>query len=92
MSTLTKILIVLLTVSSVFLCGVMVVYVATTNNYKQKYKDLRAERDAWVMLYLSFLEHETLNERVSHGHLTPFNVPSVVPIASLLTGGSSLEI
>lgn len=46
MSTLTKILIVLLTVSSFFLCGIVVTYVATTENYKQKYNTLRSERDS----------------------------------------------
>ncbi|MHC4114052.1 MAG: coiled-coil domain-containing protein [Planctomycetota bacterium] len=38
MSTLTKILIVLLTVASIFLCGVVVTYVANAENYKEKYK------------------------------------------------------
>lgn len=48
MSTLTKVLIVLLTVASIFLCGVVVTYVASADNYKQKYdrvySDLRAAR------------------------------------------------
>ena len=46
MSTLTKILIVLLTLSSIFLCGIVVTYVANANNYRQKYDDLKAERDS----------------------------------------------
>ncbi len=46
MSTLTKILIVLLTISSFFLCAMVVTYVATADNYKQKYNNLRAERDS----------------------------------------------
>ncbi|MGB2809594.1 MAG: hypothetical protein WBC22_17765 [Sedimentisphaerales bacterium] len=46
MSTLTKILIVLLTISSFFLCAIVVTYVATADNYKQQYNDLRAERDS----------------------------------------------
>ena len=37
MSTLTKILIVLLTISSIFLCGVVVTYVGSAANYKEKY-------------------------------------------------------
>ena len=41
MSTLTKILIILLTVSSIFLCGIVVTYVANADNYKQKYNDQR---------------------------------------------------
>jgi chromosome segregation ATPase len=39
LSTLTKILIVLLTLSSIFLCGITVTYVGTANNYKQLWKD-----------------------------------------------------
>ena len=46
MSTLTKILIVLLTVSSIFLCGVVVTYVGNADNYRQKHNDIRAERDS----------------------------------------------
>ncbi len=38
MSTLTKILIILLTVASIFLCGIVVTYVANAENYKEKYK------------------------------------------------------
>ena len=37
MSTLTKVLIVLLTIASIFLCGIVVTYVATADNYKQKF-------------------------------------------------------
>lgn len=39
MSTLTKVLIVLLTISSIFLCGIVVTYVANADNYKQKYEN-----------------------------------------------------
>ena len=38
MSTLTKVLIVLLTIASIFLCGIVVTYVANADNYKQKYE------------------------------------------------------
>jgi len=38
-STLTKILIVLLTISSIFLCGIVVTYVANADNYRQMYDD-----------------------------------------------------
>ena len=40
MSTLTKVLIVLLTVASIFLCGIVVTYVAGAGEYKQKADDL----------------------------------------------------
>jgi len=40
LSTLTKVLIVLLTIASIFLCGIVVTYVANADNYKQKYDTL----------------------------------------------------
>ena len=41
MSTLTKILIVLLTLSSIFLCGIVVTYVANAEDYREQNKTLR---------------------------------------------------
>jgi len=41
LSTLTKILIVLLTLSSIFLCGIVVTYVATANNYREENETLK---------------------------------------------------
>ncbi len=46
MSTLTKVLIVLLTISSIFLCGIVVTYVANAENYRQNYLDQRRAKDA----------------------------------------------
>lgn len=46
MSTLTKVLIVLLTLSSIFLCAVVVTYVANADNYKQKYDQLNSNYQA----------------------------------------------
>lgn len=40
MSTLTKVLIVLLTIASIFLCGIVVTYVASADNFKEKYDSL----------------------------------------------------
>jgi len=48
LSTLTKILIVLLTISSIFLCGIVVTYVANAENYRKKYLDQKKEYDAAV--------------------------------------------
>lgn len=45
MSTLTKILIVLVTISSIFLCGIVVTYVALADNYKDKHDIIKTERD-----------------------------------------------
>jgi hypothetical protein len=39
LSTLTKVLVVLLTVFSIFLCGIVVTYVGTSENYKKKFDD-----------------------------------------------------
>ena len=46
MSTLTKSLIILLTLSSIFLCGIVVTYVANAENFKQKYENIRTDRDS----------------------------------------------
>ena len=46
MSTLTKVLIVLLTLSSIFLCGIVVTYVANAENFKDKYIKQKADKDA----------------------------------------------
>ncbi len=48
MSTLTKVLIVLLTISSIFLCGIVVTYVANADNYRQMYNKLRVQHKAAV--------------------------------------------
>jgi len=46
LSTLTKVLIVLLTISSIFLCGIVVTYVANAENYKDMWDTVRVEKDA----------------------------------------------
>jgi hypothetical protein len=46
LSNLTKILIVLLTISAIFLCGSVVTYVANADNYRKKYDGLSNERDS----------------------------------------------
>jgi len=46
LSTLTKILIVLLTLSSIFLCGIVVTYVANAEDYKQKNRFLMTSLSA----------------------------------------------
>lgn len=46
MSTLTKVLIILLTIASIFLCGIVVTYVANAVDYKQKYDGLDNEYQA----------------------------------------------
>jgi TolA-binding protein len=46
LSTLTKVLIVLLTLSSIFLTGIVVTYVSTTENYKLRYEEEKANSQA----------------------------------------------
>jgi myosin heavy subunit len=46
LSNLTKVLIVLLTISAIFLCGIVVTYVANADNYRQKYTNLKSDRDS----------------------------------------------
>ncbi|MBN1391566.1 MAG: hypothetical protein JW947_02055 [Sedimentisphaerales bacterium] len=46
MSTLTKVLIVLLTLSSIYLCATVVTYIANADDYKQKYDALKADKDS----------------------------------------------
>ena len=48
MSTLTKVLIVLLTISSIFLCGIVVTYVSNAHNYKLLFNDLKDAKSAAV--------------------------------------------
>jgi hypothetical protein len=43
LSTLTKILIVLLTISSIFLCGIVVAYVGSADNYKEAFESRKNE-------------------------------------------------
>jgi len=73
LSTLTKTLIVLLTVFSVFLCGLVVTYVANVDNYKQKYdtlyNDFRAakenEKDAQRQLREKIEETDRQKEQLN---------------------------
>ena len=46
MSILTKVLIILLTLSSIFLCGIVVTYVASADNFKNKAGDLKTQLNA----------------------------------------------
>jgi hypothetical protein len=58
LSNLTKILIVLLTLSAILLCGIVVTYVANADSYKEKYTTLSSGRDALEQ------EKESLNNQL----------------------------
>ena len=62
MSPLTKILIVLLTLSSIFLCGIVVTYVGNADNYKEQYKRLKDSRDSLSSKVNSLTDQ--LNEKI----------------------------
>lgn len=68
------------------------IYLAIKDDRNEEVASLRGDRDRWLMLFLNFVEHETLNEVRRFDRLRPFNSPSVVPIASLLAGGTDLEL
>ena len=79
MSTLTKILIVLLTLSTFFLCGIVVTYVANADNYRQKYDALKADRDSLSKKVKDLTKQ--VNERIEQNKQTEANLSS--EIASL---------
>lgn len=62
MSTLTKILIVLVTISSIFLCGIVVTYVALADNYKDKHDIIKTERDGLIESEKSLKEQRNAME------------------------------
>jgi SMC interacting uncharacterized protein involved in chromosome segregation len=62
LSNLTKILIVLLTISAIFLCGIVVTYVANADNYRQKYTKLSSDLDSTKKTAESL--NNQLNEKV----------------------------
>ncbi|MHC4692833.1 MAG: hypothetical protein ACYS67_08825 [Planctomycetota bacterium] len=62
MSTLTKILIVLVTISAIFLCGIVVTYVALAVNYKDKHDLIKTERDGLVETNKSLTEQRNAME------------------------------
>lgn len=67
-------------------------YLAVKDEREAETAHLVSERDIWLRMFLAFLEHETVNERRSYGMAVPFNTGSLVPIASLLAGGSGVTL
>lgn len=67
-------------------------YMAAKDKLGDELAYFTSERDRWLRMFIMFLEHETMNERRSYGHVQMFNTGSLVPIASLLAGGSSVEL
>lgn len=63
---------------------------ANKDNRREELGFIVKERDRWLLLYLGFLEHETLNER--RRWEPAFNTSTLVPISTMLTGGSDVEL
>jgi hypothetical protein len=63
LSTLTKVLIVLLALSSLFLCGIVVTYVSSAENFKAAYDKLSTELQATTSLYKT--RENQFNERMA---------------------------
>jgi uncharacterized protein YlxW (UPF0749 family) len=62
LSTLTKILIILLTISSIFLCGVVVTYVGSAVNYKEKYESRQNQINS--LMRSKEATENTLNKKI----------------------------
>lgn len=65
------------------------IYLAMKDGRGEEVAYLAAERDRWLLMYLSFLEHETLNERRVTGPAS-FVTGGAVPLSSLLAGPTSV--
>jgi hypothetical protein len=50
---------------------------------------LKEDRDKWAIRFAAFLEHESINLRRRFGQIQRINTHSVVPLGSLLAGGSA---
>ncbi len=68
------------------------IYLALKDARADEVVALRSDRDTWVRLFVAFLEHSEVNERRRHGHVRRFNTNTLVPITSLLAGGSDLKL
>lgn len=65
-------------------------YLANKDQRVDELGFLVAERDRWLIMYLAFLEHETMN--MSRRFRVEMQTSNVVPVGSLLTGGSSVDV
>lgn len=66
------------------------IYLAIKDKRGDELPELKAQRDAWVKLYIAFLEHEHVGERRAYGHIARFNTHTRVPLVSLLAGGDAV--
>ncbi len=88
MSTLTKILIVLLAFASIFLCGIVVTYVANADSYKQKFDNLSTEKESLNKKVKELTKQ--INEKADQQKQTEEKLNS--EIASLNTTKNELKV
>lgn len=50
---------------------------------------LKLDRDHWAKLFVAFLEHADANERRRYGHIRRINTSTLVPLSSILAGGTA---
>lgn len=67
-------------------------YMARKDSRAEEIPDLRAERDLWLRLYIAFLKDETVGVQQSYATPQYFDTDALVPIASLLIGGTDVEL
>ncbi len=63
-------------------------YLAMKDGRAEEVGPLTQEIGEWAAQFIAFLEHETTNEVRSYGQIARFNAPSLVPVMSLVAGGS----
>jgi len=88
LSTLTKVLIVLLAFASIFLCGIVVTYVANADSYKHKLDNINAEKESLNKKVKELTKQ--LNEKSEQLKQTEEKLNS--EIASLNTSKNDLRI
>jgi hypothetical protein len=68
------------------------VYLALQDGRTDEAGALKAERDRWAVLFAAHLEHATINQRRRFGMVRYVNSNNLVPIGSLLAGGSTIQV
>ncbi|MBN1786816.1 MAG: hypothetical protein JW806_00290 [Sedimentisphaerales bacterium] len=88
MSTLTKILIVLLSLFSIFLCGTVVTYVGSAKNYRSAYEESKKELTALKLKVAGYEEQIEAKKREMEGLVSKLDAQ----VASLKAEKSQIEM
>jgi hypothetical protein len=70
----------------------LAIYIALKDGRQADVSALVAQRDARLLRFLQFLEHEDVGERSRSGSVMKFRQRTIVPVSGLLLGGSSVEV